>query len=670
MPEGDASVLSLDIRDEPTLEQVRQWIDILQTEWGSDEGAATGFMSEMTSEEAIYFQDFSIEAPDGKMVVKTGSAPADADAAMDSLNPEDIVVEVKPLTKGNRAKPGKFYAGQAEKLMKFARALWRTWRYPRDELSMVIADMVIRRVGICRVMYDTSKWPERVNWIKEIKQPPRKDDESAEEYEERIDGWDRKIMAWEAMNRAECPIVFERRNPRTTRWRMYRGEMMVVVEDYYTNALEARTMFAVWPKVDKVLYNYSPNDQVHVQEFWKGPWRCILVEEQPIFEINEGTEYEGVGPHGYVKIPYVVAPFRELPFDSPERKYRGMLTNSADLYPMESRILTMNVWMLAWNAWRTYKGWTSDQRPLDIFPGRYIPLDTRKGEYLEMLEGRPVAPEILQMSALADNYIQRNGLSQGPKTQEGARSAQQLWAYQSMRLNKLNQPKKNLASMMQQCLFMAASILETMIGESITMPVPGRDSEGNDYGQVTIGPDDISGYWGGFIVKFTNRLDPAQLEQAKALMAMAVNKWMPLKTSWMLSGLTESPQEWQDELILQATEGLDFMLELIALQRAKTWFGEDSEEYKTLYQKVMASKQTAQPAPGGPGMPGGSGGGMTPPSANAGASGQSAGPGGVSPAGPSAGTAMAQGMRTKTGGNRGGGTSRNPPANVPTGGGR
>ena len=154
--------------------------------------------------------------------------------------------------------------------------------------------------------------------------------------------------------------------------------------------------------------------------------------------------YRGVAEHGYPELPYVIVPFRELTFDDMERRYRGMLTNAAGLYPIESNVLTMQVWMLAINAWRTYLGWTKDGREIQIRPGQYIPIDQRIGEYLQMLEGQPVPDELLQTNSVVDNYIQRNGVAQGPRSAEGTRSAQQLWAIQSMRTLKIESAKDAL----------------------------------------------------------------------------------------------------------------------------------------------------------------------------------------------------------------------------------
>ena len=78
-----------DISDQPTWEEVVYWRDHLVSRWGELDNA-------MEDEEDLYFQSFDVESPGGRLAVKTGSAPADADAAIDSLVPPDISVRVRP----------------------------------------------------------------------------------------------------------------------------------------------------------------------------------------------------------------------------------------------------------------------------------------------------------------------------------------------------------------------------------------------------------------------------------------------------------------------------------------------------------------------------------------------------------------------------------------------
>jgi len=278
----------------------------------------------------------------------------------------------------------------------------------------------------------------------------------------------------------------------------------------------------------------------------------------------------------------------------------------------------MQVWMLAINAWRTYLGWTKDGRELQIRPGQYIPIDQRIGEYLQMLEGQPVPDELLQTTSVVDQYIQRNGVAQGPRSAEGTRSAQQLWAIQSMRTLKIESAKDALVRAITRALELAAMELEVCLQDRLTLPVPGKDRNGEDLGEITIRPEDIDGYWDGWEVSLGRRLDPAILEQWKALQALQANKWMPHRTSIELSGATDNPQEWIDELIREAVDALPFVIEQVGLERVKNWFGEDSERFIALSQKLLEQQQ-AQRSPmapqGGtqqpPGLPKGGGQGGT-----------------------------------------------------------
>jgi len=141
--------------------------------------------------------------------------------------------------------------------------------------------------------------------------------------------------------------------------------------------------------------------------------------------------------------------------------------------------------------------------------------------------------------------------------------------------------------------------LEVCLQDRLTLPVPGKDRNGEDLGEVTIKPEDIDGYWDGWEVSLGRRLDPAILEQWKALQALQTNKWMPHRTSIELSGATDNPQEWLDELVREAVDALPFVIEQVGLERVKNWFGEDSERFIALSQKLLEQQQ-AQSSPMGP----------------------------------------------------------------------
>lgn len=571
--------------DRPTLSEMRDWRDQLNGEWSGSSYPESGSLDEQQDqEERLYFQRFDVESPQGKMTVRTGSAPADCDAAIDTLVPLDILVRVRPARAQDK------YRKQADKLVRLGRALLFSWRRKHDVLRDLVSDMVIRRVGVGRVLVDDRMWPPAPAGLPE---------------EERDD--------WEVANRRRCPVVFERRNPRYVRWRDNNGDLLAVVEHYQATAMETRLAYGQYDAAAKVLRGREPNDKVLVSDVWVGAYRCVMIEDEPIFPGS--GKYKGVLPHGYLEIPYVMSGFRELPFEEPDRRYRGLLSNAAGLYPIESQVLTMHIWMLAWNAWRSYKTWTADGRDIEIVPGSTIPLDPRKGEYLDLLEGQPVPPELLQTAGVMDSYIQRNSTAQGPRSTEGTRSGQQVWAIQAMRQAKIESARQALVMLINRSLELGAMHVETVLKEPLTLPVPGRDREGEDYGEVRVTPKDINGYWSGYDVSFTKRLDPAVLEQAKALSALSQNNWMPMRVSWEMSGLTDVPQEWADELVIQTVDRHPAVLEATVLERIKNWYGGDSAEYKALAAKILQPGPPGRgmPAamPGAPGVP--SGGSMQPP---------------------------------------------------------
>src|SRR5215471_12932690 len=61
------------IDEMPTFNDMRYWADHPQAEWGDLD-------QEQEAEADLYFQAFDVESPGGRLAVKTGSAPSDADA--------------------------------------------------------------------------------------------------------------------------------------------------------------------------------------------------------------------------------------------------------------------------------------------------------------------------------------------------------------------------------------------------------------------------------------------------------------------------------------------------------------------------------------------------------------------------------------------------------------
>jgi len=291
-----------------------------------------------------------------------------------------------------------------------------------------------------------------------------------------------------------------------------------------------------------------------------------------------------------------------------------MLSNAKNLYELESQALTMHVWMMGWNAWRTFKGWTKDGRKIEIVPGQYIMIDQRIGEYLEMLEGQPVPPELLKTAQLFDSMIQRNGVSQGPRSVEGTRSGEQVWAIQAQRLVKIESAKQALQTGIKGFLQLGAMIAELMVlngGEVLTLPVPVPDEDGEDMGEVSVRARDIGRYWDGFDVDFGARIDPAMLAQAKELAQLAGTGWMPYEDSVQKSGMTRSAREWRKKLLRQKVDNLDFMAELKAREEVKEYYGENSVELQIATQRMSQAKAGGSATSGGVAVPAPGAGQMT-----------------------------------------------------------
>lgn len=609
--------------DRPTLQECRQWISKLEGEFGD-------MVTSVSWEEAVYFQSYEVSCREGTDPVKTGSAPSDADAAVDSLTPSDMLIRVRPARNAEK------YRKQAEKLQKFAMGLWRAWRKNKDVLRLIATDMVIRRVGVARVLVDDSLWPVMPFEHTDDAKPKETDDD----YAAKVEDWDDQRLSWEAKHRRKLPLLFQRRDPRYVRWRedASTGELLVVTERYETTVLEARIAFGHYAAAKKVLFNKEDNAKVWVGDIWKGRYRCLLLDDEPIFPEGEG-EFKGVARHPYSEIPYAIAPYREIPSDEPVDRYRGMLTNTANLYPVESETVTMAVEIMRWFAWPGYIGHRVDQEDIVLIPGTYNDIDKSRNEYLERVEGNAFPPQLLDMANQMAALTQKNTVANTPMT--GARSAQQLMAMNSEREKKLDAPRQSLQRFVARCTMLGAMELEQNLDGTLVLPVPGHDREGNDFGEVSVKPSDIDGYYDGFEITFSRRLDPAILEVNKQLMAFAQNNYISQRKALELGAIVDNPQEELDELLDQATERQPWMTELLALKRAELFYGEDSWEYNLVLEKFKEEHKPQTPGGdngGGGGQPGMTGKPMQP-SGMRGAGQQSNGP-----MADAMGSAIAQGM--------------------------
>lgn len=544
-----------------SLEDMRMYADALDGLWTEDAGDTTApegsFSDQQAASEELYFQHFEIISPRGQHAVRTGSAPADADAAIDSLVPTDIQVRVRP------ARNRETHKDRADRLAKFARGIIAHVRKKRDIFRLVSSDQVIRHVGILRVTFDTRLWPT---------QPVGLDEDKREE--------------WELRSR-KFPVLVQVRNPRYVRWQQNdEGDLIAVAESYYTSVGEARVELSEYPIAIDLLRGRRPTEKIRIRDIWVVTDRCILIEDQPIFGYGD----DGVLAHGYDEPPYIIIPFRELHFEEMGRRYRGMLSNAKGLYQIESQVLTAHVWMLFWNSWRTWKGHFAGGRKVEIIPGEVIDVDPQRGEYLELMSGEAVSPELMGTASMVDAYIQRNGVAQGPRAQEGTRSAQQVWAIQSIRQLKVEPAKQSLQQGVERMLTLIARILVARLpaDTKLWLPVPGRDRDGEPIGEVSIAISDLATYEESFDVTFGRRLDPAVVEQAKSMMGFAMNGWMPRIKSWELSGLTESPEEWEDLIALQKVDDLDFITEITTYQRLLSYYGNDPNDWRVaMYQQRM-----------------------------------------------------------------------------------
>lgn len=563
----------------PSFPEMLQWRDELNSNWESGTSNTDSLDDQQEADEALYFQNYDVTAIDGDpYAARTGSAPEDVDSTVDSLVPSRILVKVVPPGGTDAAKK------KADRIRRAGQAVLEAWRRPKDEIRNVVVDMVHRRYAVARVMFDERLWsadPTKLTAAQKQKD----------------------VADWKKYHFDELPIVLDRRPARYVRWREHRGKMILVVEDYWTSVLEAKQQFWQFPEAQQILNQKNIFDNVRVSDVWYQDWRTLALDDRSIFESDDG-----VLEHGYDEIPYAVAPFRELAtFDEPGKRFRGPLSNAEGLYPAESRVLSMQLTMLAFNAWRTHVGHTVDGREIRIIPGHYIDIDRNRGEYLELLRGDPVPDELLRTESVIDQLIQRNSSSASARSTDNARSAQQLYAAQALRGLKTEPARNALGLFIEKCLKLVMMEIDTIVGEPISLPYPVK-SKDSDFGLVTIGPKNIAGYWGGFRISFGKRLDPASLEQAKVLQGWSQNKWISWETSHELAEVLEDIAHEEEMMVLEATDRLPFMIETAAAEQVSNYYGAESWQYQTIKTQIEQGRieQQKQSGTGSPPAPDGS----------------------------------------------------------------
>jgi hypothetical protein len=564
-------------------------------------GEWSGLDAAQTYEEKLYFQDTkNIEHYRGERAIKTGSAPSDAEGAIDTLTPEQVQIKITKPRDTDR------WQKTADKRVRFATGLLHDWRTPRDLIRLVSSDQVVRRTGVARVLWDRRRWPDHpAGWKGET-----------EDFRDE----------WELRHRTKCPIVFEARNPRYVRWKdLQDGTLLSVVEHYPLSVPDAKVIFAQYPRAVQILKGYSntANQIVWVDDLWIGEYRCILLEDQPILtQLGGNAQYQGVMKSPYPEIPYIMVPYREMNFENPAERYRGMLTNSGDLYLHEAEVLGMITQMVRFNSWRTWKGYFHDfeKTQIEVIPGTVLQVKKHQNEYIEPMTGETFPPDLMAPMQMYEGYIGRNSVvTGGSASGEQNRSAQQAWANMAIRQLKLNPARQSLQTGVSQALRLATVIGSLFLeDETLVLPLPGRDEKGKDRGSVSIKASDLENYPDCYTVKFGAPVDPARIELAKALFTFANNNAMPLRTAIEMSGLTEVAQDWIDDLRGQRIESVPGFAELAALEQLEDYYEDDPEKMAIFKMFLMQQKQGpggGGPPPGGPAVP--SPGGMQVPNAMA-----------------------------------------------------
>ena len=543
-------------------------------------------------EEALYFQQFDVEVPEGYQPIRLGTAPGDVDQALETAAPGDTIgVEVRP------PKDTQDWSTRADQREKWIRALLAFWRDPDDFIRQLLWGILVQRRRWLFVGYN----PPPDNTM-----PTAYADETWDSYNQRLAEWQSRKESW-------IPLSIEIKPRGTVYSRETSNAQLLYVFEEFTRTIADLTYWYPperFPAVARIVANRSFNELITFTAFWSKDWRAVYVEDQPILP-GASSSSSGVVRNEYGFIPFVPVHFRKLPVDEPERRYRGFLSNAVDDYRAESTVATQFLTIISRSAWPVVLTRFLDNRKFVQRPGWQFPL--RPGEAVEAFNGQAPLPQVGEAWDRIRAAIRQNALgASAGNMPPGVRSAEALSLMQGPDRNKVAPALRSLQQALEKCVQMALIIVEKLYQQPVTLPVATKagSNPGRPLQVITLKPEDVRGYY-DCDISFGPAFGQDVLQRAQALNQLVQTNFISKSRAWRnVPELVESEEDAFQELIQEAADHHPLMVQANVMKRLSMY---DPQIFGWMMQVGAFNGPGQSPGPPGGGPPGGPPGGGPPP---------------------------------------------------------
>lgn len=575
----------------PTRNQVLQW---LHEQWQQE----AQLDSAAQAEEDLYFQQFSIPAPEGYRTVRLGTAPGDVDQGVQAVQPDQYIGVTVPAAKATEE-----WQKLADARSKWCRALLSSWREDMDVIELVLWGMLVHRARWVFVGYQPL--PEH------LQSPPTPDrNESAASYGARVDAWD-------LQRRMHVPFTFELQERGTCfAIESHTGHPLHLFQHYQRTVSDLEYWFppSIFPAIRRITMGMSPTQYVTFTQYWNDSWRCAFVNEQPFYP---SADNDGFVANEYGRIPFVKFAFRQLPTAAGDkaRQYRGFLTNGKEAYELESIMASQFVAITSRAAWPVTLTRFLDGRQFSQVPGTSFNLNP--GETVEPFAGEGPLPAVGDAWERLRLATRQNALGAAAgQMPPGIRSALALNMVQGVDRGKVLNASRALARGLTECLTIAEQILERIHRQPVSLPAAKRDQgAASDLQLITVGPRDIRGYYRKD-VNLGPQFGQEVYQRALMLAQLVAAKFLSRKRAWgFVPELIDSVTDAERELILETSDNHPLMIQAHVAERLREWAPDMFEMMVAAgafnMQNAEESSGPQQPAAIGPSQAGAQGGNDT-----------------------------------------------------------
>lgn len=581
----------------PTNEMILSWLSLAL-------GGEQMLDADIQSDEGLYFQSFGLNAPVGMPVARVGTAPADADMAVEALQPAEWVgVTVEP------PRDTKDWQVRSDRRSKWLRSLVAYWRKDHDILNELLWAELVQRRRYAFVGYDPL--------------PPELEEPPTMMAGETIDSFQERMGMYEYAVAAHVPFTFEIK-PRGACFGVENGGRLQYVYEHYVRTVADLLYWYPkerYPRIANIIRGMDMTDTITFTAFWSKHWRAAYVNEQWILPTAKGTKRgeEGIVANQYGCIPFVEFYFRKLPVEDLTHRYRSLYSPTREMYRAESQVASQYLAIINRSAWPTILAKFIDGRQFAQGPGQVFYL--KPGETVEAFQGEGPLPQVGEAWDRIRFAIRQSSLGAGAGNMPpGIRSAMAFSMAQGVDKNKIMPALRNLARGLEQALTIAERILENLHRAPVSLPTMRRDMDPEPKARqkqvITLNWGDIMGYYEKR-VDFGPRFGPEVLQRAMQLGNLVQSQFFSRRTAWSLvpEAVVDATDE-EDTILQEQSDHHPLMILAHTMRRMSTY---DPETFQWMMQMGAFDPSTAIGGGAAGGKPGG-GGGTLPNTAKAGGS--------------------------------------------------